>query len=83
VTLREWTDELSAALSLDGDVDIDLLLDVARESAHAIERPAAPVTTFLLGLAAGRAGGSADDIQLAADKVRELVAVHQQDNLGR
>ena len=30
------------------------MLDVARDVAHAVERPAAPVTAYLLGVAVGR-----------------------------
>ena len=30
------------------------LLDLARDAAHEIERPAAPLTTFLVGVAVGR-----------------------------
>jgi Domain of unknown function (DUF6457) len=53
-----WVDELCAALGIEDDVDVDALLDLARDSAHHIERRAAPVTTFLVGLAAGRSAGS-------------------------
>jgi Domain of unknown function (DUF6457) len=61
-----WVDELCAALDIKDDVDVDALLDLARDSAHRVERRAAPVTTFLIGLAAGRAGGT--------DAVGEAVA---------
>ncbi len=50
-TIDEWVKEASTALGLSADVDVPLLLDVAREAAHAVARPAAPVTTYLLGLA--------------------------------
>ena len=30
------------------------MLDLARDAAHEIERPAAPLTTFLVGVAVGR-----------------------------
>ena len=54
----EWVSDLCAALGLsDDDVYVDAILDLARDAAHDIERRAAPVTTFLVGLAAGRAGG--------------------------
>ena len=48
--------ELSAELGVevDGAVDQQLLLDVAREAAHAVDRPAAPITTYLLGIALAR-----------------------------
>lgn len=34
-----------------------LVLDLAREAAHGVARPAAPLTTFLAGYALGAAGG--------------------------
>ena len=64
--LDEWTAALAADLGLDADalaaLDVDLLLDVAKEVAQSVTRPAAPVTTFLVGYAAARAGGSAIDV---------------------
>lgn len=43
------------ALGLDpARVDIDGILDMTREIAHAGARPMAPVSAFLLGLAVGR-----------------------------
>ena len=33
---------------------IRTLLDLARDAAHEVERPAAPLTTFLVGVAVGR-----------------------------
>ena len=73
--LAAWVDELAAALDVDASaVDRDLLLDVARDAAHGVARPAAPLTTFLVGLAAGRAGGSAQDIAAAAATARRLAS---------
>ncbi|MET4638507.1 DUF6457 domain-containing protein [Mycetocola sp. 2940] len=61
--LEGWARKLSEALDLgDFEPDIALILDLARDAAHGVARPAAPLTTFLVGYAAGRAGGSADDI---------------------
>lgn len=54
-TLDEWITRVCAELGLPADAaDTDLLLGVAGEAAHAVVRPAAPVTTFLIGLAVGR-----------------------------
>jgi hypothetical protein len=53
-TLDDWVAAASDALGLQDDVDVALLLDLAREAAHGVARPAAPVTTFLLGLAVAR-----------------------------
>ena len=43
-----------------------LVLDLAREAAHGVARPAAPLTTFLAGYALGAEGG--------LDRLAELVA---------
>jgi hypothetical protein len=62
MSLPDWSKELSIALGIEIDVDIKTVLDLARDAAHQVERPAAPVTTFLVGYAAALRGGSADDV---------------------
>ncbi|GAA4678494.1 hypothetical protein Prum_042890 [Phytohabitans rumicis] len=50
-----------AELGLDeGDAATTLVLDLARDVAHNVVRPAAPVTAYLLGLAVGRGADAAD-----------------------
>ncbi|MBX3091186.1 MAG: molybdopterin-guanine dinucleotide biosynthesis protein [Cryobacterium sp.] len=51
----------------DVELDIDHILGLAGEAARAVVRPAAPVTTFLVGFAAGVAigNGSAPDSAIA------------------
>ena len=66
--LGDWTEELKAALGLDLDVDVADVLDLARAAAHHVARPAAPLTTFLVGYAAGLRGGG-------EELVRELTAL--------
>lgn len=62
--LADWANRLTEALGVpDFDPDIALILDLARDAAHGVARPAAPLTTFLVGYAAGLAGGSASDIE--------------------
>jgi hypothetical protein len=71
--LDDWIAELAAALNVDPDtVDRELLLDVARDAAHGVARPAAPLTTFLVGLAAGLGGGGKDAIDAAASTAQRL-----------
>ena len=70
--LSRWVDELCSALGIDTPVDRDLVLDLARDAAHGVARPAAPLTTFLVGLAAGLRGGSPDDIAAAAELAKQL-----------
>lgn len=50
--LQPWVDQVNAELGIDTTVPLEAILDVARVAAHNVARPAAPVTTFLLGVAA-------------------------------
>jgi capsid protein len=53
--LNDWVLDACAALGLDpAEVDRSLVLDLARDVAHGVARPAAPLTAYLLGLAVGR-----------------------------
>jgi hypothetical protein len=55
--LDDWTAAAAGALGLDpagAAAHQMLVLDLAREVAHAVARPAAPVAAYLLGLAVGR-----------------------------
>jgi Domain of unknown function (DUF6457) len=76
MSLPEWSNKLSGALGLDIDVDINTVLELARDAAHQVERPAAPVTTFLVGYAAALRGGSADDIADCVAIASHLAATH-------
>jgi uncharacterized protein DUF6457 len=61
MTLTEWLAEACAELDLDpAEIDAKLVLDLARDVAHNVERPAAPVTAYLLGLAVARGADPAD-----------------------
>ncbi|MBU7597904.1 molybdenum cofactor guanylyltransferase [Streptomyces sp. P38-E01] len=70
--LDEWIAALKAELELDLDVDQAMLLDLARDAAHSVTRPAAPLTTFLIGYAAARSGGTTEDIAQAALRAAAL-----------
>lgn len=76
--VERWTRVLAGELGISEEVDRDLLLDIARTAAHSVARPAAPLTTFLIGVAAGRAASVAEGTQSAADIVRELAASWEQ-----
>lgn len=70
-TLERWAEAVCAELGLPPDqVRMRVVLDLARDVAHAVERPAAPLTAFLLGLAVG-AGQAPEE---AARRVTELAA---------
>jgi hypothetical protein len=54
-TADNWIAAACAELGLDpAQVPVRTILDLARDVAHQVERPAAPLTAFLLGLAAGQ-----------------------------
>lgn len=67
--LREWTDAVCLDLNLDAsEVDRNLILDMARDVAHSVARPAAPLTAYIAGLAVGRGADGRD----VAARITEL-----------
>lgn len=78
--LNGWVEALEAELGLPpGTVDVGAVLDLARDAAHAVARPAAPVTTYAVGFAAGLAaarnpGATASSGPDAAEKALRLAA---------
>lgn len=70
--LDEWITAAKDELGLDLDVDTGVLLDLARDAAHGVARPAAPLTTFLVGYAAAQAGGGPEAVKAAAAKAAAL-----------
>lgn len=72
--LDDWVADAAAALGLDASaLDVPGVLDLARDVAHGVARPAAPVTAFLVGLAAGRAGGDAAAVRASTETVLALL----------
>ncbi len=54
-TLDEWAETACRELGLDpASLDAKLVLDLARDVAHGVARPAAPLTAYLLGVAVGQ-----------------------------
>jgi hypothetical protein len=72
VNLHDWIDELCDALDIETEVDEALILDLAKVAADNVVRPAAPVTTYLLGYAAGAAGADEDGIERLAARAQAL-----------
>ena len=54
-----------------------LVLDLAREAAHGVARPAAPLTTFLAGYALGARGGL-DGLEAVAAELSAAARSRQQ-----
>ncbi|MDO0926758.1 NTP transferase domain-containing protein [Streptomyces sp. TG1A-8] len=78
--LDEWISAVKDELGIDLDVDTGVLLDLARDAAHGVARPAAPLTTFLVGYAAAQAGGGPEAVAAAARKAAALAL--RQDGTG-
>lgn len=70
--LDEWIAAAKAELGIELEVDTAVLLDLARDAAHGVARPAAPLTTFLVGYAAAQSGGGPEEVRNAARKAAEL-----------
>lgn len=73
--LDEWISAVKDELGLDLDVDTKLLLDLARDAAHGVARPAAPLTTFLVGYAAAQAKGGQGGPEAVAEASRKAAAL--------
>jgi Domain of unknown function (DUF6457) len=68
-TLGDWITAACAELGVNSDVvDERIILDLARDAAHQVDRPAAPVTAFLLGVAVG----SGKPLALTAERLSAL-----------
>ncbi|WP_328537770.1 NTP transferase domain-containing protein [Streptomyces sp. NBC_00344] len=71
--LDEWITTVKAELGIELDVDTGVLLDLARDAAHGVARPAAPLTTFLVGYAAAKA--EKDGPEAAAEAAHKAAAL--------
>ena len=67
--LEAWVAAAIAELGLhDDDQQTRRVLDVARDVAHGVIRPGAPVTAYLMGVAVGRGADPAD----VAERISQL-----------
>ncbi|WP_031484512.1 NTP transferase domain-containing protein [Streptomyces bicolor] len=73
--LDEWISAVKDELGVDLDVDTKVLLDLARDAAHGVARPAAPLTTFLVGYAAAQAKGGEGGPEAVAEASRKATAL--------
>ncbi|MGW2489525.1 NTP transferase domain-containing protein [Streptomyces sp. NPDC001606] len=80
--LDEWISAVKDELGIDLDVDTGVLLDLARDAAHGVARPAAPLTTFLVGYAAARAEGGPEAVAEAARKATALALRWEAESSG-
>lgn len=77
--LDEWISAVKDELGIDLDVDTGVLLDLARDAAHGVARPAAPLTTFLVGYAAAQSGGRGPEAVAEAARKAAALALHWAD----
>jgi hypothetical protein len=72
----EWVTAVARELGLEEALDsattVDMVLDLTSDVAHGVSRPGAPVTAFLVGVAAGRAEDPAVAARDYAQKVSRL-----------
>ena len=84
--LDDWLRESAAALGVEppdaavlGEETATLLLDLTRQVAHGVARPAGPLSTFVLGLALGSSGGGLDDLRRLARRLADLADTWEAD----
>ena len=65
--LAAVADELGLADQALDEETVRILLDLARDAAHEVERVAAPLTTFLAGVAVGRGAALAPTATAVTD----------------
>ena len=72
MNLHDWIDELCDVLEVEAEVDEALVLDLARACAENVERPAAPVTAYLLGFAAAARRADPEQVEILAARAQAL-----------
>lgn len=76
-TLDEWTEALCTELGLDPVEETQkTVLNLARVAAHLVDRPAAPLTAYFLGVAVGHGEPLAE----TATRLQQLARQWQKDH---
>jgi hypothetical protein len=71
--LDAWAAALRERFGLaEADVPVGAVLDLARDVANGVARPAAPLGAFVAGLVAGRTGTDPAEVHAALREVTEL-----------
>lgn len=77
VTVAQWAQRLATTLEIGTETalepEIVELLDLTREVAHNVARPAGPISTYYVGLAVGLSGGDNNKAREIIAAIRELV----------
>lgn len=84
--MDDWMDEAARALGEQGlqPEEVAIVLRLARDVAHGVERKMAPIAAFLVGAAVGRGGavGSGhrlEELRAAVDTIRPLIPATGED----
>ena len=72
MNLHDWIDELCDVLDIETEVDEGLVLDLARIAANDVQKTAAPITTYLLGVAVGSTGANQEAVEALAARAQAL-----------
>lgn len=74
-TLDRWLEAACRELGIDPlTVDVKAVLDLARDTARGVDRPAAPLTAYLLGMAVGRGASPAATTERLSAMARDWAA---------
>lgn len=71
--VHRWIGCLGEELTIEATMDpavVEAILDAAKAAAHKVERPAAPVTTYLMGYAVAR-GADAHNVGHIVDRLAQ------------
>ncbi|HZZ48942.1 MAG TPA: DUF6457 domain-containing protein [Pseudonocardia sp.] len=80
-TMSEWIAEVCAELDLNltnEQATTAVVLDLTADVAHGVARPAAPVTAYLVGLAAGRSADPEAATKELATRLGERAKARQE-----
>ncbi|NRQ50325.1 DUF6457 domain-containing protein [Aeromicrobium stalagmiti] len=72
-SLPRWAAGLAQDLGIEQVLDVDAVLDLAADAAHGVMRPAAPLTTYLVGVAVGQAGGDPERVAEVLARVHRAI----------
>lgn len=67
--MEKWLDSVKSEFGIELEFDSTAVLQLTRDIAHNIERPAAPLTTFLLGYLVAQG----QDLSFTIDRVNFLI----------
>ena len=82
-TMDQWTAAVCADLGLDpSSADLRAVLNLTRDVAHGVARPAAPLTAYLVGVAVGRGAVPAEAAERIAELARSWAKADDGDSLS-